>query len=200
MKTQEIFFTADQHLNHGGKSGYDGIIKYCNRPFRNIKDMNEELIICWNEVVPPGGLVYVIGDFAWGEGKGYGCSGLPEILDRLNGAIFLIIGSHDKPMLKLFKRGHNKIHKCVPMHTIHLDGEWVTLCHYCMRVWPRSHFNSWHLFGHSHARLKAEGKSLDVGVDGHNLYPWSWYEIKAYMKERPNNFNYVGDTHSGRGL
>jgi len=201
MSEQEIFFTGDEHFNHSGKPGKPGIIQHCNRPFKDIEEMNEELIIRWNEVVPTGGLVYVNGDFAWGKGKGYETLEILEILDRLNGVIYLIRGSHDKPLLKLYKQGHRKLHGNCPMvHKLTIDGKVVVLCHYCMRVWPQSHYNSLHLFAHSHARLEAIGKSLDVGVDGHNFYPWSWDEIKEYMEDRPHNFNYVGGTHSGRGL
>lgn len=59
-------------------------------------------------------------------------------------------------------------------------------------VWNKSHYDSWHLFGHSHGRLPALGKSLDVGVDGHDFAPWSWGEIKTYMAGRPHNENFLG--------
>lgn len=38
----------------------------------------------------------------------------------------------------------------------------------------------------------ALGKSLDVGIDGHDFTPWAWDEIKAYMANRPHNENFVG--------
>ena len=187
------FFTADPHLNHFP------IIQYTNRPFKSLDEMNEELIKRWNATVPQGGLTYVIGDLIWGSGKGYTTKGTIDILHRLNGQIFLIEGSHDKPAMRLFKNGFQKIVATSPLKKIRIDGQDVVLCHYCMRTWQRSHFDSWHLFGHSHNRLKAEGKSLDVGVDGHNYYPWTWFEIKEYMNKRPHNFNYI-ETYSGRSL
>jgi calcineurin-like phosphoesterase family protein len=175
------FFTADHHFNH------KGIIEHCNRPFKNVLAMNEYLINCWNEVVPRGGLVYHLGDFAWGTGKGYGTLGVGEIIDRLNGQIILVRGSHDKPAIKL---AHGFV-KISLLEEVSINGQLIVLCHYAMRVWRASHFNSWHLYGHSHGRLEPIGKSLDVGVDGHNFYPWSFDEIKQYMEKRPDNFNYV---------
>ncbi len=70
-----------------------------------------------------------------------------------------------------------------------IDGQRITMCHYCMRVWHLSHYNSWHVFGHSHGRLEAIGKSFDVGVDCNNFKPISWEELKIIMNKRPDNFN-----------
>jgi calcineurin-like phosphoesterase family protein len=78
-----IFFTADCHFDHAN------IIKYCNRPFKNIDHMNEELVSRWNKVVSPGDLVYHLGDFAY---KGSG----PKFEKRLNGSIVHIMGNHDR--------------------------------------------------------------------------------------------------------
>jgi calcineurin-like phosphoesterase family protein len=77
---------------------------------------------------------------------------------------------------------------------IKIEGQVIVLCHYMMSIWPGSHYNSWHLFGHSHGRSTEVGKSLDVGVDtekyGHKrFYPYSFDEIKAIMKLKGDNFN-----------
>jgi calcineurin-like phosphoesterase family protein len=60
-----------------------------------------------------------------------------------------------------------------------------------MRVWPRSHYNSWQLYGHSHGRLEPVGKQWDVGVDNNNFYPVSFDQLVEIMKNRPDNFNLV---------
>lgn len=43
----------------------------------------------------------------------------------------------------------------------------IVCCHYALRVWDRSHYGAWHLFGHSHGSMPDEphSLSLDVGVD-----------------------------------
>ena len=56
MKT---FFIADTHFGH------KNIIKYCNRPFANIEEMNETLIENWNKAVSAEDAVYILGDFAY---------------------------------------------------------------------------------------------------------------------------------------
>ena len=62
-----------------------------------------------------------------------------------------------------------------------------------MIVWGKSHYNSWQLYGHSHGGLAPIGKQLDIGVDSHGYFPWSYDEIKLYMAMQPNNFNYLGE-------
>ncbi|MEW5901278.1 MAG: phosphoesterase [Acidobacteriota bacterium] len=171
---KNIYFTADSHFNHAN------IIYFCQRPFASGAEMNEVLIAKWNARVRQGDLIYHLGDFAWGE---WG-----PILDQLNGDIILIRGGHDR---KSEKRFAGRFLHIAELMDIVVEGHTIVLCHYCLRVWNKSHYDSWHLFGHSHGRLPAIGKSLDVGVVGHDFSPWSWEEIKAYMADRPHNENFL---------
>ena len=57
---ENLFFTSDTHFFH------EGIIKFCNRPFATVEEMNETLIRNWNETVPENGTVFHLGDFAFG--------------------------------------------------------------------------------------------------------------------------------------
>ena len=50
-----------------------------------------------------------------------------------------------------------------------------------MRVWDRSHYGSWHLFGHSHGALPGYGLSLDVGVDCTGFKPISLEQVAEKM-------------------
>ena len=173
------YFTADTHFNHAN------VIGFCDRPFKNVWNMNAYLVENWNNMVGKKDMVYILGDMYWKEVP----DGIPfkELMTRLNGKKILIVGSHDRVPIRypcLFE-------EITPQKEIKIDGNHVTLNHYCMRVWPRSHRNSWHLYGHSHGKLEPIGKSLDVGVDGHGLRLWTEKQIIEYMKERPDNANYV---------
>jgi len=168
-----IFFTADQHFGHAN------IIKYCNRPFSDVNNMNDMLMMYWNSVVGKDDLVYHLGDFAM---KSAG-----EYAKQLNGRKILIIGSHDK----LNYEDKKQFEEIIPLKIIKHEGVPITLCHYCMRTWYHSHFNAWHLFGHSHGRLEPIGKSWDVGVDNNNFYPINMNWVCEMMKGASDNFNMV---------
>lgn len=172
---KNIFFTADTHFNHSN------IIKFCNRPFGNVLEMNEVLIEKWNTKVKQGDIIYHLGDIGFGEYR--------YILDRLNGRIVLILGSHDGNAL--IPRNKSRFKDIYRLFEIQEKGQNITLCHYAMRVWPKSHHGAWYLYGHSHNRLETFGKSFDVGVDGHNFEPWSFDEVVEKMKTLFDNFNLI---------
>lgn len=178
-----VFFTSDQHLGH------KAIIKYCNRPFSSTGEMDNIIIERWNWLVQPKDVVYTIGDF---------CLGNQEMafryFKRLNGQIYVVPGGHDKRWIRpnLCYTGPNCIVRVLPpLYTVTLDKQVIVLCHFAMRVWDKSHYNSWNLHGHSHGRLLAVGKQLDVGVDNWNFYPVSLEEVKNVMETRPDNFNFI---------
>lgn len=182
----DIWFTADQHFGH------TNIIRFQNRPFRDVQHMNREMISRWNQVVGKQDIVYVLGDFALRIGR----SSLTRIFEALNGFKHLVIGGHDKsPVLKL------------PWESMQWanflrtdEDEFIHMSHYCHRVWEKSHFNSWHLYGHSHGHLPPIGKSMDVGVDCWDYRPVNLVEVEYYMADRPDNENYLGNRERGKKM
>ena len=56
-----VFFTSDTHFNHAN------IIRFCNRPFKDVSHMNEAIISNWNRVVGPEDIVFHLGDFCLGS-------------------------------------------------------------------------------------------------------------------------------------
>jgi len=166
------FFTSDEHYGH-----YN-IIRYCNRPFNSVEEMNEELIKRNNEIVKPNDIVIHGGDASLRDRK-Y----LEEIIKRLNGQHFFIRGSHDKWMDRSYHEMWCKT----------INSQHIVVCHYAMLVWPRSHYNSILLFGHSHSGLNdmVQGKCHDIGVDNNNFYPISEEKIFEIMKNKPDNFNFI---------
>lgn len=187
-----IFFTADEHYGHTNKVG--GIIKFCNRPFDNITDHDRTTISNHNEVVGPNDTVIHGGDFSWKS-----VNRTIEIIEQLNGKHIMLKGSHDKAITKIARRQPDLFEYAGYMYELVVHNKYhVTVCHYCMRTWPKSHYNSWHCFAHSHGRLEAIGKQHDIGVDNNNYYPISFEQLKEIMEARPDNPNLVRDKRKPR--
>lgn len=175
---ENIFFTSDHHFGH------KNIIKYSNRPFNDVTEMNEEMIKRWNSKVAPNDKVYHIGDMGM-------CSAedMREILYRLNGRIFLIKGNHESSALAVpdrFEWIKDYFELSVKDPETKTGRQKITLLHYAMKVWRSSFRGTWHLYGHSHGSLKDDPSSLsfDVGVDCHDFYPLSYQEVKEIMKQK----------------
>jgi calcineurin-like phosphoesterase family protein len=179
-----IFITSDEHYGH------KNILIYCKRPFANVDEMRETLIERHNKKVPNNRNVLTIhvGDMFWNT---LSVGEAATIIGRLHGRHAFIFGNHDElieqhknEFIEFFDwiRGENK---ASGTHILHFNKHELTLCHYSMTVWSKSHKGSWHVFGHSHGELKTKGKSFDIGVDSHNFEPWSLEEIEAEMERRP---------------
>jgi len=158
-----IFFTSDMHFAH------KNIIRLSHRPFSSVEEADAELISRWNSRVTVDDTVYDLGDFAFANPKPY--------LEQLKGDIIRIKGSHDHDM----KEPYMRIVKFDDFQDEYGDPVSITLCHYAMRSWEKSHYGSWHLFGHHHGMLEPYGLSFDVGVDCWNFYPVSLEEVAAKM-------------------
>ena len=169
-----LYFISDTHFGH------TKVLQYCNRPYTTINEMDEDLIQKWNSVVKEKDTVYIVGDFSFRDPLIY--------LRQLKGKKRLITGGHDYNWKKRFCE-FDSVEK---MDILKLNLYSIVLSHCCFRVWERSHYNSWHLFGHSHGKLEPIGKSWDVGVDANNYGPpLSLDEIVEIMKTRPDNPNLI---------
>ena len=87
-----VFILSDTHFNHSN------IIKYCNRPFKSVDEMNDVIINNWNKVVGKDDIVFHLGDFFLGSKYD-----LKDIVSRLNGKIYLVRGNHDRLSIKSYE-------------------------------------------------------------------------------------------------
>ena len=178
------FFTSDTHFGHAN------IIRFCNRPFQNVEEMNEVLIENWNKVVSKDDTVFHLGDFAFG-----GSSVWNSIIPRLNGHINLIIGNHDR---KNLRQGYmSYFDMVVPQLQIEIEDNSIYLNHYPFLCYGGSYRGVWQLFGHVHSRPQADGLDIsrlrvllptqyDVGVDNNNFTPISYREVKEKIESQKN--------------
>lgn len=168
----DTFFTSDPHLGHAN------IIKYCNRPFADSSAMDKAIISNWNHKIGPDDLVYVLGDFAFTSiGRIY------AILAELKGTKILIRGNHDRHTSKKYlEAGFSQVlHREVLTVPYGTKTKTLWLSHYPIgdeRRQTCKHYDI-ALHGHRHSSpdKKLGPKTLDVGVDANNFYPYSLNEI-----------------------
>ncbi|MEX2683055.1 MAG: metallophosphoesterase [Candidatus Sigynarchaeota archaeon] len=179
-----IWFTADYHLGHAN------IMKYCHRPFTSTEEMDKHIVDNVASTVKSGDTLYFLGDLAFKKERA--CF----FIERLGDVKLVFIpGNHDsKDVLEVVASAGTL---APPIMDIVVNRQRITLSHYAMRVWNASHFNSWQLYGHSHANLPPAGKQHDVGVDNNGFKPVSMDELVTIMKTRPDNENLV---RAGRGI
>lgn len=80
------FVFSDPHF------GSEKIIVHGKRPFANVKEMNNTLIQNYNGVVRKCDTCYWLGDIMYGATK----EKVANILNRMHGRKFLIMGNHDR--------------------------------------------------------------------------------------------------------
>lgn len=176
-----FWFTSDEHYGHSN------IIKYSNRPFKDTTEMDKAIIDKHNEVVTTSDVSIHCGDFTL-----HGSQYAERIIRQLNGIHIFITGSHDRWMENINRMINGKpISLPGYVYERKFGSQYLVACHYAMRVWPRSHYGSIQVYGHTHGRLEGIGRQLDVGVDSHNFYPVSLDQIIELTK---NNLN-LGETN-----
>lgn len=87
-ESKKVFFISDLHFYH------TNIIKYCNRPYSDVDEMNADIIKRWNSVIHKGDVVWNLGDFAFV--KKHEKDKIKKLVSKLNGKQYLILGNHDR--------------------------------------------------------------------------------------------------------
>ena len=168
------FFFSDAHFGHK--------LMCKTRNFETIEEHDETIIKNFNSKVGADDLSYFLGDWSWTNPL--------EYLYRLNGRFVFINGNHDGEKIFRIKDAHKDkiIDFTFGYMDIWIEKIPITLCHFPMLHWEKSHFGAWHLFGHNHGSfIHPEGKVMNVTLDNNNLFPVSWEEVKEHMKKRSDN-------------
>lgn len=180
----KLWFTADTHFFH------ENIIKYCNRPFKNVQEMNEQLILNWNNLVQYDDDVIIAGDFIH-TGN---INKITNLMSRLNGNKWLVFGNHcyqnrfeRDSVRKLFN------YRCYDNMDFQVKDDEVEdgflkfhINHYPCEFWTK---NAIHLHGHIHSGPLSASREIcrfmpnryDIGVDNNRLSPVSYEGIKTII-------------------
>lgn len=197
-----LYFTGDTHFGH------ENIIRFCERPYRSAEEMDADLIRRWQATVGDDDDVYHIGDFTLLDYRTFTeyareLTGQIHIVPGSHDTRWLHVwneritwldedtqatsvknvksaSGHQvlvyPPLVSMLKESYKDL----------MDEEeappTIVLCHYAMRTWDRSHYNSWHLYGHSHGELPSIGMSMDVGVDVWDYKPISLPQVAEKMQ------------------
>ena len=85
MNDKGFYVTSDHHFFH------KNIIKYCDRPFSSVDEMNKTLVENWNNTVNEDDVVFFLGDFTFHSRR------VAKMLwDGLAGEKYFMFGNHDK--------------------------------------------------------------------------------------------------------
>lgn len=207
---KNIFFSSDPHWGH--KNIVRGTSKWTDlhrtRNFDTVEEHNEALVKSWNSVVKENDELWCLGDWSFG-----GHENIKVFRNRLNCKnIHLIFGNHDQHIEPVNSPYRGCFSSCnyYNQQSFKIDSQksgkygktQIIMSHYAMRVWNNSHHGSIMLYGHSHGTLdemKPEFsnptwigdnyfiknyRTMDVGVDTNNLYPYHLDEIIDIMKKR----------------
>lgn len=187
-----LYFTSDLHLGHAN------VIKFNDRPFSDVNEMNEVLIQNMNEVVSKDDELWILGDFAYRIST----QEVKELREKIICKnVHLVYGNHDKDYSE-----ENIFQSVQSYKELKTEYGKVILFHYPILEWNAGHYGSIHLHGHIHStgeyneknpQLKykdrfQEGHTAmneelnlriyDVGVDANHFRPISLVEIADLMQ------------------
>jgi calcineurin-like phosphoesterase family protein len=185
-----IWLTADWHLGHAN------IIRYCDRPFRDVAHMNEELIVRHNEVVKPDDTVIDVGDFSMSDKI------VESVLSRLHGRRILVCGNHDRCFHKhkdarrwterYLGFGFAEVHQ---RYDLLIAGQNVRVEHlpYVADEHHKEKYKElrpvddgrWLAHGHVHGLWQQRGRMLNVGVDVWDYRPVALETIAERIQKEP---------------
>ena len=203
-KGQRLWFTSDTHYNHANicSSTTKWTDPVTIREFRTLEHMNSHLVGNINEVVGQDDLLFHLGDWSFG-----GFESIEQFRNQIVCQnVHIVTGNHDHHIQN--NRGDcqnlfSSVNKYVELNVkwpvgpeMH-DANFV-LMHFPIASWNNMARGAIHLHGHVHfnpsMRLQ-EGKMMDVGCEGNNLYPIDMSEILSIMKNRPVKSLFSKDHH-----
>ena len=197
-KGQNLFFTSDTHYNHSNIcrattrwTDADNV----TRDFKSLDHMNDTIVNNINEVVGENDILIHLGDWSFG-----GFENIEEFRSRITCKnIHLVLGNHDHHIernkdniQRLFSSVNHYSNLDVRRPSLMKKGEMnkfkFVLMHFPIASWDGMNDNVMHLHGHvhlpKHQRI-AEGRAMDVGVDGNDMNPLGLFEVLNLLKNQP---------------
>ena len=196
-----IFFTSDTHYGHTnicrGVSNWrdeNGDVPInTTRDFETLEQMNDKIVESINSVVGEDDTLFHLGDWSFG-----GFDNIAKFRNRIVcKTIHLVLGNHDhhiennkESVQDLFAsvQHYMKLNILRPLTKSVLQKFSFVCMHYPIASWHDMNQGVMHLHGHVHLPPElriAEGKAMDVGVDGNHLQPMSLDGIRTCLQFQP---------------
>jgi len=198
-KGQNIFFTSDTHFSHSNICSATTKWKDAGntvRKFSSLEEMNRTIVNNINAVVGEDDILFHLGDWSFG-----GFEQIQKLRSQLACKnIHIILGNHDHH-IQNDKDGvqslFSSVHSFIPHLLIKREKEGSNgmierfgfcVFHYPIASWIDMNRGVIHLHGHvhlpKHLRL-GKGRSLDVGMDGNDMKPYSLDDVMRLVKNQP---------------
>ena len=134
------FYIADPHFGHAN------IIRFEERPFEDVEQMDRWLVEAWNARVADGDDVYIVGDLAYRS-----AASVEPIIGRLAGRKHLVVGNHDAKWMKTLAVEDHFVEVGHALYNVDEKNRRIWMCHYPCFTWPGArHEGSYHVYGHIH--------------------------------------------------
>lgn len=140
------YYIADLHFFHDELN-----TMMDRRGFSTVEEMDEYMIRKWNGKVRKNDEVVIIGDLSWGT-----AGQTNELLEKLNGRLYLIVGNHDK-VIRHSEFRSSRFTWIKPYEELSDNRRKVVLCHYPImcyngqyRLDKKGNPKAYMLYGHVH--------------------------------------------------
>lgn len=194
-----IYFTADTHFTHLNISGTEGRWDSGHRGFASLQEHDDFMLDMLNQAGPED-TIYLLGDFVFNRKMRDQVAGYLEQV-KCND-IHFILGNHDPYFQHIYdtlgweslkEYPFTKLTDVTPLKEINVHGQRITLCHYGLEVWNKSHKGTWHIHGHSHDTLPPRGKRTDVCPETAlrllgEMRMFTFDDLKEILNARPVDF------------